>query len=304
MIALMNRDEQLLSGIPEYLSIEMMLKATPAQEGDRRFIYLEASREARDQQNEVVLAKALEESADHYLKFGNIDIDHKSMPAVARMHGIENPELWEVGAPVEVRVDGASTFVKAELFTGHSSLAEKANMVWDSMTQLRPPRKWYPSVGGKVLAKSVKLDPKSGEKIGVVSSVRWTNVAISQQPVNQHVGGIATIPFGVLAKSWGADGFDMAKALTASYATDAGAKTGGAAMGMQSLDTGTSTPTSYFDFRERLSKAVKQGEPQGMSADALVSFSAGKFGLSLDEAAEWVGRFLSDLKSGLSKRSH
>ena len=301
----MNRDEQLLAAVPDFLSIECMLKATPAQEGDQRFIYLEASREARDQQNEVVLAKALEESADHYLKFGNIDIDHKSMPSVAKAYGIDNPELWEVGTPVAVRVDGASTFVKAQLYSGDTPLAEKANMVWDSMTKLNPPKKWYPSVGGKVLAKSIKIDPATGDKVGVVSQVRWTNVAISQHPVNQHVGGVATIPFGVLAKSWSADGFDLTKALTASYATDAVGKTGGGALGMQSLDRGTDVPKSYYDFRERLAAAVKNGKVKSMSADGLVSYSAGKFGLSLDEAAEWVDRFLGDLKSGLSKqRSH
>lgn len=296
----MDRDEHLLAGIPDFLSIECMLKATPAQEGDQRFIYLEASREVRDQQNEVVLAKALEESADHYLKFGNIDIDHKSMPEVAKMHGIDNPEVWEVGSPVDVRIDGMSTFVKAQLYSGDTPLAEKANMVWDSMTRLNPPRKWYPSVGGKVLAKALKIDPQTGDKIGVVSSVRWTNVAISQHPVNQHVGGIATIPFGVLAKSWGAEGLDMAKALEASYATDAAAKTGGAALGMQSLDRGK-TPHSYFSFRDMLAKAIKDGVVDRMSADGLVSYSAGNFGLSYDEAAEWVDRFLGDLKSGISK---
>lgn len=299
---MMNRDEQLLASVPDYLSIECMLKATPAQEGDQRFIYLEASREARDQQNELVLAKALEESADHYLKFGNIDIDHKSMPSVAKMHGIETPELWEVGTPVDVRVDGVSTFVKALLYSGDTPLAAKANMVWDSMTRLNPPRKWYPSVGGKVLAKSLKLDPDTGDKLGVVSKVRWTNVAISQHPVNQHVGGIATIPFGVLAKSWGAEGFDMTKALTASYATDAAAKVGGAALTTQSLDTGVNAPKSYYDFRERLSAAIRGGEVDRVNAEGLVSFSAGKFGLSYDESAEWVDRFLSDLKSGLSTK--
>ena len=295
----MNREEHLLAGIPEYLSIEMMLKATPAQEGDRRFVYLEASRESRDLQNDVVLAKALGDSSEHFLKFGNIDIDHKSMPSIAKMHGIENPELWEVGAPVDVRIDGASTFVKAELFTGDTPLAEKANLVWDSMTKLSPARKWYPSVGGKVLAKSVGIDAKTGDKYGVVSGVRWTNIALSQQPVNQHVGGITTIPFGVLAKSWGASGLDMTKALEASYATDAVGKTGGAAFGMQSLDTGT--PHSYFDFRNKLSRALKSGQVKSKSANGLVEYSAGNFSLSLDDAAEWVDRFLSDLKSGLSK---
>ena len=278
----------------------MMLKATPAQEGDQRFIYFEAAREARDQQNEIVLAKALEESADHYMRYGNVDLDHKSMPAVAKMHGIDRPELWEIGTPVSVRFDGASTFVKAQLFSGATPLAENANLVWDSMTKLNPPRKYYPSVGGKILAKSVQLDEKTGDKIGVVSGVRWTNVAISQHPVNQHVGGVMTIPFGVLAKSWGAGGLNITKALEASYATDAAAKTGGAAFGAQSLDTG-GAPYSYFDFRDKLASALKSGAVKSQSPDGLVEFSTGNFSLSHDEAAEWVDRFLSDLKSGLSK---
>lgn len=287
---------------PDYLSIEMMLKATPAQEGGHRYIYLEASREAKDQHNEIVLAKALEDSADHYLKFGNVDIDHKSMDAVAKMHNIDDPQLWEIGSPVDVRVDGISTFVKAELFTGETPLAQRANMVWDSMTKLSPAKKWYPSVGGKVLAKSMRLDEKTGAKIGVVSNVRWTNIALSPQPVNQHVGGVATIPFGILAKSWGAGGFDLTKALEASYATNAVGKTGGAALGMQSIDRGVKAPRSYYDFRDQLARAVKTGVVGEMSADGLIAYSTGNFGLSHDEASDWVGRFLSDLKSGLSKK--
>lgn len=287
---------------PDYLSIEMMLKATPAQEGGHRYIYLEASREAKDQHNEIVLAKALEDSADHYLKFGNVDIDHKSMDAVAKMHNIDDPQLWEIGSPVDVRVDGISTFVKAELFTGETPLAQRANMVWDSMTKLSPAKKWYPSVGGKVLAKSMRLDEKTGAKIGVVSNVRWTNIALSPQPVNQHVGGVATIPFGILAKSWGAGGFDLTKALEASYATNAVGKTGGAALGMQSIDRGVKAPRSYYDFRDQLARAVKTGVVGEMSADGLIAYSTGNFGLSHDEASDWVGRFLGDLKSGLSKK--
>ena len=296
----MNREEQLLTGMPEYLSIEMMLKATPVQEGGKRFIYLEASREARDLQNDVVLAKALEDSADHYLKFGNIDIDHKSMPAVAKMHGIDNPEMWEIGAPVDVRISGASTFVKAQLFTGATDLAKNANMVWESMTALNPPRKWYPSVGGKILAKSDRIDGDTGDKYGVVSGVRWTNVAISQQPVNQHVGGIQTIPFDVLAKCWSAaGGLDMAKALEASYATDAAGKTGGAAFGAQSLDTGA--PHSYFDFRNLLARAMKNGAIKARSTGDLVRYSTQNYSLNAEEAAEWVARYLGDLKAGISK---
>lgn len=297
----MDSDAQLLAATPDFLSIEMMLKATPAQEGSERFIYLEASNEGRDQQNEVVLAKALEESAGHYLKFGNLDLDHKSMPSVAERFGIPDPEMYEVGVPVDVRIDGKSTFVKARLFSGDTPLAQRANMVWDSMTKLRPAKRWYPSVGGTPLAKSVKIDERTGSRIGVVSRVRWTNIALTSGPVNQHVRGVATLPFGVLAKSWSAaDGFDLTKALQASHTADVAQLSGGGALQQQSLE---GAPSSYFDFRERLARCLKKKEAADQTPEGLAHFSAGKFQLSLDEATEWVDRFLGDLKTGLTKRS-
>src|SRR3546814_19196264 len=88
----------------------------------------------------VVLSKALQDSADHFLKFGNLDIDHKSMPSVARQYGIADPESWEIGLPTEVRFKDGVTFVKAKLFSGDTPLAARANMVWDRMTRLNPPR--------------------------------------------------------------------------------------------------------------------------------------------------------------------
>ena len=287
-------EEQLLANIPDYLAIDAMFKATPAQEGDDRFIYIEASTEGRDQQNEVVLAKALRESSDHFLKFGNIDLDHKSMPPIAKMYGIDAPEEWEIGVPVETRVSGNKTFVKGRLYRGDTALAAKANMVWDSMTKLSPPKRWYASVGGKPLAKSIQIDPETGDKVGVISKVRWTNLALTAQPVNQHVSGVETSPFGVFAKS--SLGLVFGKALEASYATDAAAKTGGAALGFQSLDT---TPHSYFDFRDQLASALKSGKVSKQSMHGLIDYAVKKFNLSADEAAEWVDRFLSDLKSNL-----
>lgn len=285
----------------EILSIGTMLKARPAEELGERFLYLEASREGADQQNEFVLAKALEDSADHFLKFGNIDIDHKSMPSIASHYGISDPESWEVGIPEEVSVDGGTVFVKARLFKGDTQLAERANMVWDSLTKLSPAARWYASVGGATLAKSAGIDPATNSKVTFVKKVRWTNLAISRQPVNQHIAAAQTVPFGALAKCWSAQGFDMVKALEASYATEIAGKTGGAALGMQSLDTGNS-PHSYYDFRNKLSTALKSGLTH-QSMNAMIEYSARTFDLPLDEATEWVDRFLGDLKSNLTKRS-
>lgn len=294
----MRSDDQLLGQVPDYLSFESMLKATPAEEAGERFIYMEASREAKDQQNEVVLSKALGDSAEHFLKFGNLDIDHKSMPSVARRYGIDQPEMWEVGVPVDVKFRDGATFVKAKLFSGDTPLAARANMVWDSMTRLNPPKRWYPSVGGAVMEKSIRVDPKTGERVAVVSKVRWTNLAISQHPVNQHVDGISTVPFGALAKSWTADGLIIGKSLEAGYGSDVAQLAGGSALRVQSLD---GAPASYKEFRDALSRQVD--DRICSSKSDLIKHCSEVFGLSSDAATEWVTRFLRDLKTGLRSKS-
>lgn len=293
-IAAMN-DAQLLADIPDFFSVETMLKATPSEEGGERYIYFEASNEGVDQQGERVLAKALEESVQHFLKFGNIDIDHYTI--LGPRMGLANHMSYEIGRPVDVAVRGDRTFVKAQLYKGNGDLARNANMVWESMTQLSPPARWYPSVGGSVLSKSVQLDPLTKSKVGVVTKVRWTNVALSRTPVNQHLPAAQAAPIGVFAKSLG--GFVM-KSLDAGYGTDVSTLTGGSALRVQSLD---GVPQSYFAFRDRLAESLKKNDVRDYSVDGLTAFSCKKFSLSPDEATEWVDRFLSDLKSGLTKRS-
>lgn len=292
----MNLDEQLLADIPDFFSVNTLLKATPHEEGGERFIYFEASNEGVDQQGEKVLAKALEASAEHFLKFGNIDIDHYTL--IGARAGIVNPMSYEIGRPVDVTVKGERTFVKAQLYKGDGELARNANMVWESMTALNPPARWYPSVGGSVLAKSVAIDPNTKEKIGVVTKVRWTNVALSRTPVNQHLPAAQTAPVAVFAKSL--NGFIMSKSLDAGYGTDVATLTGGSAMRVQSLD---GVPQSYFDFRSKISGAINAGEAKDMTTNGLISFSVKQFNLQPDEATEWVDRFMGDLKRSLTKRS-
>ena len=109
------------------------------------------------------------------------------------------------------------------------------------------------------------------------------------------------MPFGILAKCWTPEGFDLHKALEASYGTDTASLSGGGAFGKQSIDTGGEQPKSYFNFRDMLAKAVQESAT-GVSEDELIQYSADKFNLSPDAAADWVDRFLGDLKSSLSNR--
>ncbi len=292
----MNRDEQQLAAIPDHISFDMMLKATPSSESGKRFIYFEASNEGVDQQGERVLAKALEASADFFLKFGNIDIDHYTI--IGPKIGMKNAMNYEIGRPVDVTVDGQRTFVKAELYQGSGALADQANMVWESMTGLNPPARWYPSVGGAVLAKSMQFDPETKEKVAVIDKVRWSNVGMSRTPVNQHLPCASAAPMGTFAKSLNAF---VVKSLEAGYATDSAMMTGGDAMRVQSLDG--VTPYSYFDFRERMSADLQKSTVRSQTEDGLVAHAVAEFKLMPDTAAEWVSRFLGDIKSNLINRS-
>ena len=143
------------------IGTECMLKAQPIEEDGRRILYFEASNEGVDIQGERVMAKALSESSDHFIKFGNIDIDHYTI--IGHKLGLPEPFSYEVGRPIEAKCSGERTFVKAEIYQGGGPLAKNANMLWESVTALTPPARWYPSVGGKVLSKSVDEDPDTGE---------------------------------------------------------------------------------------------------------------------------------------------
>lgn len=282
----MLNDAQLLAAVPEYVAFGGMLKASPMTEGDERILYLEASNEDVDHQGEIVMQKALSDSADYYPRHGNVDLSHYSL--LGPKSGIPDFMSYEVGKPIAVRVDGRRTFVKAQLYRGDSPMAKNANMVWDSITKQSPPSRWYPSVGGAVLAKSIKIDPKTRERVAVIEKVRWNNIALDRCPVNKTVPEVSTAPVGVFAKSLG--GFVLSKALEAGYGTDAAALDGGAALRTQSLHG-----ADYDRMRESTAAAIRDGRIKSPAADSIMSFAATEFGLSLDEAAGFTERLMRDI---------
>jgi hypothetical protein len=279
-----------------HISITGALKATPATEGDKRFVYVEASNEAVDQQNEVILAKALKDSADFFLRFGNLDIDHVTQIGLKR--GIPDYELFEIGRPVDVQVGAKRTFVKGEIYRGNTPVADKANRFWDSITALDPPQRWYPSVGGEVIAKDHEADAKVGRKT-VIKAVRWSNLGFSRTPVNAEVPLVSTIPIGAFAKALTADGFDLSKALEAGYGSDAASLEGGGALRTQSLE---GAPMNYWAFRDRISADLSGKRVKDPGAKALVAHAMSQYQLSRPVAAEWVERFMADLSLSLQKR--
>ena len=269
---------------PHYLCISGLLKARPVTEGARRFLYMEASNEAIDLQGEKVLAKSLADSADYFLRYGNIDLDHRTlMPARPG----ENPYLWEIGQPVEAQIDGDRTFVKAEIYAGEGPTAANANLVWESLTTLNPPARWYPSVGGQILERTADIDPLTKARVNLISKVRWSNIGLSRVPVNNAVPSVATVPIGVLTKCCSPAGLDLAKALAAGYGTDSATLTDGAALRTQSLETQVQATLPYGHWRDLLAKKMR---PETLASDL-----AQEHNLPLDEARALVRRFVHDL---------
>lgn len=290
------------AGSCEFLSIGDLLKASAVEEGGARFIFLEASNEARDFQGETVLAKALAESAEYYNRYGNIDLDH--ITVFGPKAGIVDYAAFEIGRPVQVRVAGRDTFVKAQIFTGTGPMADNANRFWQSITQLHPPQRWFPSVGGAVMARDTRRDPKTGSPHTIVTKVRWTNIGMSKTPVNPSVPEVSTVAIGPLAKSWTGSGWDLTKALEAGHAVSPADMTGGAALRRQSLEGASRRRVgSYWEFRDCVAGDLRKGAC-GSSAEAITDHAHRSYGLDPAEAADWTGRFLADLRDGLQKRTN
>jgi hypothetical protein len=284
-------DASLLADIPDYIALGGFLKASASADGGRRLLYMEASNEGSDYQNEVVLQKALHDSSDYFMRHGNVDLEHYSILGPAGP-AKGDYATYEIGKPCEVSMRGAQTFVKAELFKGESPMAKNANMVWDSLTRQTPPCRWYPSVGGAVMAKGVRIDPVTQMRTAVIEKVRWNNIGLTRTPVNRSVPEASAIPIGVFAKAL--NGFVLAKTLTSGYGTDDATLTGGASLRKQSL---AGKPFSYFDWRERISKSIRDGKVgRNPGARELVDHSMKTYALSAADAAEHVHHFLTDLK--------
>ena len=271
----------------DFISLQLVAKARPSTEGEKRILYLEASNETVDAQQEIVLQKALSDSLEYYLSKGNVDIDHLTITGPA--NGIRDYLTYEVGRPEEVRFSGGKTFVKAEIYRGEGIAAEKANQFWSSITELRPPANWYPSDGGSVKGSEIIIDPLTKSRTRNITAVRWSNIGLSKQPVNQQVTPVTHIPFDVFCKSFSANGFY--KTMEMGYGTDSATLTGGAALRKQSL-------AGYHDYREKVSSLIINKQ---ILAKNLLTESMARFELSDDEAAEYYNQFLNELSKGKQK---
>jgi len=124
-------------------------------------------------------------SAEHFLTFGNIDIDHLSL--LGPRYGLSPAEakLYEIGLPCQVVTEPRS-LVKVEIYRGEGKQVEQANYFWNTLTKREPAKRWYPSVGGRPTAPR-----ECGPRGCVVKAVLWTSLAFAKEPVISGVSGDA-----------------------------------------------------------------------------------------------------------------
>lgn len=180
------------------LSFPTIIKAETGTEG-QRIITVEASSEAVDSEGDVILQKALLDSAASFVKTGHIDIDHLS--EIGYRLGITNPESFIIGRPIDVKDLGdGRTGVVAELMrSGDGKIDVKKNRfdaVWESL-QSDPPVKWRASIYGFPTKGGTKDCGKdtcdSGATRYEVKSIDWRSLALTRNPVNTDLKGYAKI---------------------------------------------------------------------------------------------------------------
>lgn len=182
--------------IPDHFQITFNSSLLKAREEDgQRLIFMEAHDESLDLQNERVMMKALQEQREYFLRKGNIDLYHYSKlgPTTDR----PNPRVYEIGQPIDVTFDYAkkSTLVKAVIYQGN----QMADWFWQTLSY-SPPMKWYPSIGGATVHKSIE---QNGTTVNaLIDKIIWSNIGLTQEPINQGVPPIQTVPFGVFMNDY------------------------------------------------------------------------------------------------------
>lgn len=288
------------------------MKARPATEGDRRFIFTEPSNERWDTDDERVRQRALAASAEDFLRFGNLDLNHLTL--FGWKLKIDNPHLYEIGTPLEVIADGKRfivdrvngerrirvetggqyankpVMVKGEIYRGTGIAAAKANFFWSSLTEQDPPQDWYPSVGG---TKPTKIPVGSSRK--EIVAVNWRNIGFAKEPVNHHVS-----PLTLLAPA------EFLKAVMAGYGTDSAALTGGAALRRQShggiADATAGEQSKFKRAAMAYLRRVGTGTLAGKATlESVCGFFRDHAGVDADTAKAWAGRLMADLRDRLQQ---
>lgn len=177
-----------------------------ADKDDPSIIYIEASNQITDSQNDITLQKALEEETENFLRKGVISWDH--------LHKSEKSPEYIIGEPLDVAFKKETTWVKAKMYKSVPYGKSVLDLLESGSTRLGA------SIGGYIK----KRQPLS-KSISAITKVIWDELAITYKPVNDTtLGNVSLIPIGAFAK-----------ALMAGSGVDTSQFTGGRALTHESL---------------------------------------------------------------------
>jgi hypothetical protein len=179
------------------ISFPAVIKAS--KEDGKRILEVQASSEDRDLEGDVILQKALLDSADSFIENGHIDLDHIS--EIGHRYGIENPDQYILGYPLAVIDKGKGrTSVRLELIQdaeGEEDPKAPYNFIWKSL-HTKPPMKWSASIYGFPKDgewKDCSETECSGSKATryLVEGLDWKSLALTRKPVNDKLKGFAKV---------------------------------------------------------------------------------------------------------------
>jgi|SRR5215469_230115 len=183
---------------PICISLNAIVKARASTNG-RRLAEVEASNESIDLEGDVILQRALLDSAAAFIARGHIDIDHLS--EIGYRIGISNPEAFIIGRPLEVKNLGAGrTGVLCEIKRSADGFVDisknRYDAFWESLSS-DPPVMWRASVYGMPYDDMVS-DCRT-EKCEIpaqrylVRGMDWRSLAMTRKPINNAIKGYARI---------------------------------------------------------------------------------------------------------------
>ncbi|RDE12128.1 MAG: hypothetical protein C4K49_10625 [Candidatus Thorarchaeota archaeon] len=228
------------------------------EEGSKWVVYLEASNEQQDQEEEITVMKALKDAANYYMTHGVISWDHQ--------HKLQKDPAYIIGEPLDVAFTSAkSTLVKAMLYKEN----KRAQGVMENV--LSKTSRFGASIGGYILKKAIENAQK------FIRRVIWDDTAITHKPVNDTtLGHVQLVPFTSFAKS-----------LTAGGGVDASSFSGGRALIGESLQGAKFGEPEMTKLFKAFLKGVKEGTlgsyqdtrawvaetvPLGVSTDQVMNF--------------------------------
>jgi hypothetical protein len=219
----------------DHISLGLNSNLQPEYDNGLRYVYFEASKDGgTDREGEDIAVEALWKSKDLFLSQGYFDINHFAWLGNPTGTGMR-PEYIIGTNPTQVKRQGKSLFVAGSIFSSNSAPPESfnlsmggkgsevkpniywANMFWHSITALKPPMRWFPSVFGRIDRSAAKLETRDGVSVRVFDAstkIEWFAVGFAMRAVNPDLPAVSAEPMGPLKKE--KSGEIMAKAVSSS----------------------------------------------------------------------------------------